>query len=100
MRNYQSPTTLKTVTFSYWVNEKRGKSKYLVESGGKRDEKSGGGPEEGAEGDDVGPVVTHCQVSGDGVTEGLDHGAEQSQRPEPSRVGVESRTDLLVHAGE
>lgn len=71
---------------------------YLKESGGKRDEKSGGGPEKGAERDDVGSVVTHRQVRRDGITQGLNHGPEQSERPEPSRVGVESRTHLLVHA--
>lgn len=69
---------------------------YLEESGGEGDEESGGGPEEGAESDDVSAVVADGEVSCDRVAERLDHGPEQRERAEGGGVGVESLAHLLV----
>lgn len=72
---------------------------YLGESGGESDKKSGGGPEEGTSGDDVGAVVADGEVGGDWVTDGLNNGPEESERTQTRRVGVQSRTNLSIHTG-
>lgn len=69
----------------------------LKESGGEGDEESGGGPEEGTEGDDVGAVVAHGQVGGDRVARWLYYGPEESERAQARWAGVKRRTDLCVH---
>lgn len=79
--------------------KKKGR-KYLKESGREGDEESGGGPEEGAEGDDVSSVVADGEVGGDGVAERLNHGAQESEGAEPRGVGVEGGADFLVDAGQ
>jgi len=70
----------------------------LEESGGERDEEGGGGPEEGPDGDDVGAVVAHGEVGGDGVAGGLYDGSEESEVTQTGGVGVERRANFLVHS--
>jgi len=51
----------------------------LEEGGGNGNEKGGGGPKKSAEGNDMGTVVTHREVSGEWVARGLHHGSEKSE---------------------
>lgn len=70
----------------------------LKEGGREGDEEGGGGPEESAVGDDVGPIVPGRQVSGDGVTNRLHHRSEEGQEAQPGWARMQRFPHLLVHS--